>query len=167
MSIKKLCHNPQNESQPNICSVCKFVAKSKAGLKTHMRKHNNVNPYNEDNLATCNEIKSKVRVQCPFSPSRSFVDNKRLQTHLEKKHCDELLHLNSLEGTTPSNLAEKLMLYRNKTPTLRRIPKGARFSAADKFSKIINNCVEKNSIYAWEQILTFSYISFKEIKTNR
>lgn len=86
------------------------------------------------------------------APSRTFVDKNRLQNelqnHLERKHCDELLNLKSLEAATPSNLAEKLMKYHNTLPTLRRIPKGARFSATDKFAKLLDDCVNKNSIYS-------------------
>lgn len=109
---------------------------------------------------------SKVRIPCPFSPSRSFVDKERLQTHMNKNHCDELLQLASLEKITPSLLVEKLLFYRNNGPTLRRIPKGARFSAADKYAKLINECISKNSVFAWYQHFpTFLFIS-KGMKKN-
>lgn len=158
-----------NEINSNqVCTFCNFEAKTRAGLKIHMKRHNI--PIDEVSVDLVEEISSeipnekgktsKTRVHCPFSPSRSFVDKKRLETHLAKKHCDELLHLKSLENTTPTALAKKLMNYRNNFPTLRRIPKGARYSAADKFAKLVNECIEKNSVFAWSQLLTFAYISF-------
>lgn len=147
-------------SQNPTCPKCNFVSKSKTGLKVHMRKHKTKDVKTVENENEEDKNEDRIRIPCPFSPSRTFVDRKRLQTHLDKKHSDEILHLKSLESTNLTILTAKLMNYRNNVPTLRRIPKGARSSAADKLAKIINNSVDKNSVFAWEQLLTLSYISF-------
>jgi hypothetical protein len=47
------------------------------------------------------------------------------------------------------------MACKQKIHTLRRIPKGGRYSSA-----VINNCVKTNSAVAWENLLLFSYKAF-------
>jgi hypothetical protein len=53
-------------------------------------------------------------------------------------------------------------------PVLKRIPKGARISVANKLSSVINACVNLNTMNAWEELFLFSYrilnISTKNLK---
>jgi hypothetical protein len=58
------------------------------------------------------------------------------------------------------------MACKQKIHTLRRIPKGARYSSADKLSSVINNCVKTNSAVAWENLLLFSYKAFNINESN-
>lgn len=150
-----------------FCNLCPLEDRkpfaSKRGLNIHKgKKHKSHSTIEEQsvNESLGSQTKNNERVPCPFSPLRSFKDKQRLQNHLEKKHADELLNLESLDEIKPSVIAEKLMFYRNNVPTLRRIPKGARYQAADKLTTIIENVIKTNSVYAWEKLLVFAYVSF-------
>jgi hypothetical protein len=65
-------------------------------------------------------------------------------------------------------LKENLANAKSHIKTIRRIPKGARYSAAVKLCTIIKECLDSNSITAWSNLLLFSYkvfnISEKSLK---
>uniref|UniRef100_A0A8D8Z2S3 Uncharacterized protein n=1 Tax=Cacopsylla melanoneura TaxID=428564 RepID=A0A8D8Z2S3_9HEMI len=100
------------------------------------------------------------RVPCPFSPSRTFVDERRLNTHLVKKHPSHLIGGNqsSTDNEPIRLIKEKLIDAKSNCQVLNRIPKGARFSVADKLCSVIRNCVQSNSVQAWSDLLLFSYM---------
>jgi hypothetical protein len=67
---------------------------------------------------------------------------------------------NSVELSQTATLQDKLIFSKRNIQILRRIPKAARFSASDKLASIINNCLNSNSLLAWENLLLFAYKSF-------
>lgn len=100
---------------------------------------------------------SHPRIPCPFSPSRTFVDERRLRTHVNKKHPDASAATND-ENDTIGSFKAKLSQAKSNIKVLRRIPKAARFLVADKLCGVIKGCFEKNSLDEWSQLLLFSYI---------
>jgi hypothetical protein len=67
---------------------------------------------------------------------------------------------NSVELSQQAKLQDKLIVSKRNIQILRRIPKAARFSASDKLASVINNCLNSNSLLAWENLLLFAYKSF-------
>lgn len=53
---------------------------------------------------------------------------------------------------------EKLLSkYKNETQIVKRIPKKTRTTVAQKLILTINNCVEKNTVSAWQDLFFFSF----------
>jgi hypothetical protein len=120
-----------------------------------------VKPFsNLENSQTSSIIeKPSTKIACPFSPLHLFKDEKRLRTHVGKYHCDKQVDISNTNVPRRS-IQEKLINLHSKIHTLRRIPKGARNQSADKLSSVIHECINSNSILAWENLFVFAYISF-------
>jgi hypothetical protein len=115
---------------------------------------------NLENSQTSSIIeKPSTKIACPFSPLHLFKDEKSLKTHIGKYHCDKQVDISNTNVSRRS-IQDKLINLRSNIHTLRRIPKGARNQSADKLSSVIHECINSNSILAWENLFVFAYISF-------
>jgi hypothetical protein len=57
------------------------------------------------------------KIACPFSPEHLFKDQKRLKTHIEKFHQEQINDVSN-NGFAPTNsISEKLMAYKQKIHT--------------------------------------------------
>lgn len=115
------------------CMDCDKFFKNEHGLKIHNSKIHKHLP--KDSF--CNQEDT----------SQNFCQNKDIIHNIPRT--------NSLEF-----LKESLIKAKSNTRTLRRIPKGARYSVADKFCSIANKCISLNSISAWSDLLLFAYKIF-------
>lgn len=69
--------------------------------------------------------------------------------------------LGSQDAADTQPLPEKLSFYKKNIRILKRIPKGARSTAAFRLAQTIEECTTKNDFKSWETLITFSYAAFK------
>lgn len=81
---ENLMKSENNNHSATVCPECSFVSKTRADSAIHMKTHTNLEfSTNVDTVSNVeSQTQSKIRVECPFSPSKTFVDKKRLQNHL-------------------------------------------------------------------------------------
>lgn len=72
--------------------------------------------------------------------------------------CDFMFTKSVDENTEmASNFEETLLYSKNNIRVLRRIPKGARYLAAERLSEAIENCVLTNDEESWKHLMLFAY----------
>lgn len=110
-----------------------------------------------DSISTCLDF-----VACPVCIDKSFKGKKGLRIHWARAHPDQPFTSPDLPSSSVhDSLPYKLAYCKNNIPVLRRIPKGARFFAAEKLSQVIDRCVAQNSVNCWSDLLMFPYIAFR------
>ncbi|XP_008486032.1 uncharacterized protein LOC103522716, partial [Diaphorina citri] len=61
---------------------------------------------------------------------------------------------------SPESIQKHLLHLKSSSKTLRRIPKSARFLAADKLARVIENCLVSKSPAAFKNLLIFAHAAF-------
>lgn len=107
-------------------------------------------------------------VICPScSDGRRYKGNKGLNIHISRVHKPTNISVSNTQ-TTPSagptlspidnnNFLKTLSDYRKTIPVLKRIPRGARLSVAQKFVNCLEECIKNNNFTSWKNLLTFAY----------
>jgi hypothetical protein len=137
--------------EKKYCEICHRSFKNLKGLKIHhSRLHSASLEYSSNlskEISTSKTSTKNYQKKIPWkfesllSPSQNFERN-------------------SVELSQKAKLQDKLIFSKRNIQILRRIPKVARFSASGKLASIINNCLNSNSLLAWENLLLFAYKSF-------
>ena len=102
-------------------------------------------------------------VRCPLcSQARFFKGERGLRIHYGKIHKPHSVPLDPPATTTTSTPSDQplwktLSKFKNSTPILKRVPRGARRSVALSLAQCVRLATQKNSEHAWEQLLTFPY----------
>lgn len=108
----------------------------------------NANPKKrEDNLKSC--------VNCPARLSHKlYVGVRGLKIHHGKMHKDiEFSYFEGdciLDDSSTESIKNRLGHLNKYVKIIKRIPKGARITAANELSKIIDSCVSENNLNSWE-----------------
>jgi len=107
-------------------------------------------------MATINSSLLLPRVFCPIG-SKTFTA-RGLKCHMTRIHP-----LHQLSSQIPDNTDFFGILSHLKaiTKTLKRIPKGARISAAEALTTTITNCLNSENTDNWMSLFSFSYKSFR------
>lgn len=86
---------------------------------------------------------------------------KGLRIHCSKIHGVSNIAVNSENKNgnqeDEENQIFHIAKYKSTIYLLKRIPKGARILAANKFASVVEECVSKNDFHSWENLLLFSY----------
>lgn len=92
---------------------------------------------------------------------KRFETLKGLRIHCSKIHGVSNITINSEEEHGNKKVEEseifRIAKYKSTNHLLKRIPKGARILAANKYASVLEECVSKNDFYSWENLLLFSY----------
>lgn len=104
------------------------------------------------------------------SDNRVYKGEHGLKIHKSKKHKINLSHNNcsisqdntNITRTAPtqnnvSEFCKKISKCRQTIPTLKRVPRGARISVAQKLKNYLDNCVTSNTLQNWFNLFNFSY----------
>jgi hypothetical protein len=145
--------NVKENTFEKACSQCDKSFKSEKGLKTHNGRIHRAQKYFSTGNNKFEDIKSSPEEKLKKHPQILNIND-----HSKIYEGKQLLIL----------LKENLANAKSHIKTIRRIPKGARYSAAVKLCTIIKECLDSNSITAWSNLLLFSYkvfnISEKSLK---
>jgi hypothetical protein len=103
------------------------------------------------------------KVQCPHCPQpRLFKGQRGLKIHLARVHKTDL----PISSSAPPDIsvpcldthfAAKLSSFKFSLPIIKRIPRGARISVAQKLTEDLKTVLRVNSPQAWQHLLTFPY----------
>jgi hypothetical protein len=141
------------------CDICHKEFLSKRGLNIHLGKSHS----NSSIVTTTCSSNNKCEI-CPNS--RTFVNAHGLKIHNSRCHKESFVNISPVEEC--KSFQERIANFKSNVPVLKRIPKGARISVANKLSSVINACVNLNTMNAWEELFLFSYrilnISTKNLK---
>jgi hypothetical protein len=142
------------------CDICHKEFLSKRGLNIHLGKS-----HSNSSIATTTTCSSNNKCEiCPNS--RTFVNAHGLKIHNSRCHKESFVNISPVEEC--KSFQERIANFKFNVPVLKRIPKGARISVANKLSSVINACVNLNTMNAWEELFLFSYrilnISNKNLK---
>jgi len=105
-------------------------------------------------MATSISQPTPPRVACPVC-LESFT-RQGIKLHMTRMHPS---HQAATQLFNYSEFFRTLSHLKMHSKTLKRIPKGARISAAEALSSCINDCLVSDSIVLWSRILAFSYKS--------
>lgn len=111
-----------------------------------------------------NSISMPEEFRCPFCEvsSTKYKNANGLKIHIARKHPDEKLeYASSLKSNSIQNFKERLCSLRQNIRILKRIPKGARYVAANKLSQLIEICLRKNDLTSWQDLMFFSYYALQ------
>ncbi|KAI5722350.1 hypothetical protein M8J76_007216 [Diaphorina citri] len=179
-----ICNDRANKTPGLNCCACHLFF-HRSCIKIPLSEYKSLS-HGSCNLWLCpgcslppsTETLSDARVPCPFSPLRTFRNSGTLSTHLKKRHPDHPLPLNSqapvsqpfsfkpTQGVpvsqifSPESIQKHLLHLKSSSKTLRRIPKSARFLAADKLARVIENCLVSKSPAAFKNLLIFAHAAF-------
>jgi hypothetical protein len=142
-----------SKNQANCNKIYNKSFKSEKGLKIHNGRIHRAQKYFSTGNNKFEDIKSSTEEKLKKHPQILNINN-----HSKIYEGKQLLIL----------LKENFANAKSHIKTIRRIPKGARYSAAVKLCTIIKECLDSNSITAWSNLLLFSYkvfnISEKSLK---
>lgn len=98
---------------------------------------------------------------CPANNRKKFKGQRGLKIHISKRH-QTTQSVPEATSETPKHFAEILSNMKAKIRVLKRIPKGARFQAANRLSTLIDEClIDSQNIRNWHKLLSFSFIGFR------
>lgn len=84
-----------------------------------------------------------------------------VKIHKTKFHKDKVSQPEKGSDPTSDNnqadLHTRLASLKKSIRVIKRLPKATRIVAASRLSKLINNCVDLNTLDSWENLLTFTY----------
>ena len=106
----------------------------------------------EGDLLTCS--------LCPPNTGKLFKGKRGLRIHCTRAHSNTSLP-SSDSTISPDTFNSQLVSCKKDILVLRRIPKGARYFAAEKLAQVIDNCMSQNTIESWHSLLSFAYIAFR------
>lgn len=94
---------------------------------------------------------------------RYFKGNRGLKIHTGRIHKAESVPNTLCPGSSRDNrvsvvpLWKKLSLYKNNSPVVKRVPRGARVMVAEELKKNIDQVLHDNNVTSWEDLLSFAY----------
>lgn len=102
---------------------------------------------------------------CPRCPPekrvRTFKGKRGLKIHYARLHKDHMIDLDLEHASnTPTidlqSFVQSIGILKRRVKVLKRIPKGARMTAALKLSSLLDDCLS-NSLVAWISLFCFSF----------
>jgi len=99
---------------------------------------------------------TQEKVVCSFCP-KSDLTLRGLKCHIGRMHKNEKME-NPL--INQNELFSTLTKLKKHSKMLRRIPKGARLSAATALHSILMKCIQSNTLEDWKRLLLFSFKAF-------
>lgn len=133
-------------------------------VEEDISQNSNENSQDEDdgsNLKKCSHCPPKLS-------HKTYKGFRGLKIHHFKMHKDvEFTCFDNQSSTVDvsiNQIEDRLGLLNTNTKIIKRIPKGARMSAGYELAKLIDECVSKNDLTSWQNLLFFAYGAFQTPK---
>jgi hypothetical protein len=90
-----------------------------------------------------------------FASSETPISVIGLKIH--NSRCHKNIDSSILNSANLQSFKEKIGYLKSNVCILRRIPRGARISVANKLNKVISDCVSLKNFSAWEDLFLFTF----------
>lgn len=155
--------NSSNISGPrDLHEFLRLVEENENSMKFSQGSNENAeNQDDESNLKKCSHCPPKLS-------HKTYKGVRGLKIHHFKMHKDvDFTYFDGQSNSTNvsiDDIESKIGFLNTHTKVIKRIPKGARISAGYELAKIIDECVSKNDLNSWQNLLFFAYGAFQTPK---
>lgn len=100
--------------------------------------------------------KSSSSVKCPHCVEPNYFKNKNgVKIHISRMHTQ--VKFSQSQVATSNDFQSQLCTFRSTIQLIKRIPRSARSSVANKLASVIKKCVSCNTEESWEELFLFAY----------